>query len=52
MQLVARYASRSSADRKSVRAFERITSTASSLESPPMSVNHTNASIPSVAPIP
>ena len=52
---VARYlllSSRSSAERSSVRAFERITSTASSRESPPMSVSHTNASMPSVAPIP
>ena len=47
-----RYSSRSSAERSSVRAFERITSAASSRESPPMSVSHTNASMPSVAPIP
>ena len=41
-----------SAERSSVRAFERITSTASSRESPTMSLSHTKASIPSVAPIP
>jgi hypothetical protein len=46
------YSSRSSAERSSVRAFERITSAASSRESPPMSVSHTKASMPSVAPIP
>jgi hypothetical protein len=44
--------SRSSADRSSVRAFERITCAASSRESPAMSVSHTNGSMPSVAPIP
>ena len=48
----ARYPSPSSAARNSVRAFERITSTAPSRESPAMSVSHTNASMPSVAPIP
>jgi hypothetical protein len=42
----------SSAERTSVRAFMRITSAASSRESPAMSVSHTNASMPSVAPIP
>jgi hypothetical protein len=47
-----RYSSPSSAERSSMRAFERITSAASSRESPPMSVSHTNASMPSVAPIP
>jgi hypothetical protein len=47
-----RYSSPSSAERSSVRAFERITSAASSRESPPMSVSHTNASMPIVAPIP
>ena len=46
------FSSRSSADRSSVRAFERITCAASSRESPAMSVSHTNASMPSVAPIP
>ena len=49
---VIRYSSRSSAERSSVRAFERITSAASSRESPPMSVSHTKASMPIVAPIP
>ena len=44
--------SRSSAERSRIRAFERITSTASSRESPPMSVSHTKASMPSVVPIP
>ena len=44
--------SRSSAERTSVRAFVRITWAASSRESPAMSVSHTNASMPSVAPIP
>ena len=39
-------------DLSNVRAFERITSTASSRESLPMSVSHTNASMPIVAPIP
>ena len=39
-------------DLSNVRAFERITSTASSRESPPMSVSHTKASMPIVAPIP
>ena len=43
---------RSSTERSSVRAFVRITSAASSRESPPTSVSHTNASMPSVAPIP
>ena len=47
-----RYSSPSSAERSSVRAFERIISAASSRESPPMSVSHTNASMPIVAPIP
>src|SRR5918995_755455 len=42
----------SSAERSSVRAFERMTSAASSRESPAMSVSHTKASMPSVAPIP
>ena len=49
---VVRYSCRSSAERNSVLAFERITSTASSRDSPPISVSHTNASMPSVAPIP
>ena len=40
------------AERSSVRAFERITSAASSRESPPISVSHTNGSMPSVAQIP
>src|SRR5215216_5265194 len=40
------------AERSSVRAFVRITSAASSRESPATSVSHTNASMPSVAPIP
>jgi hypothetical protein len=53
--MAARYpllSSGSSAERSSVRAFVRITSAASSRESPAMSVSHTNASMPSVAPIP
>jgi len=50
--MAARYSllsSRSSAERSSVRAFERITSAASPRESQAMSVSHTNASMPSVA---
>jgi mannose-6-phosphate isomerase-like protein (cupin superfamily) len=53
--MAARYAllsSSSSAEPSSVRAFVRITCAASSRESPAMSVSHTNASMPSVAPIP
>jgi hypothetical protein len=52
--MAARYllhSNRSSAELSSVHAFERITSAASSRESPPMSVSHTSASMPSVAPI-
>jgi hypothetical protein len=50
--LYALLSSRSSSERTSVRAFVRTTSAASSRESPATSVNHTNASIPRVAPIP
>jgi hypothetical protein len=39
-------------DRSNVRALERIISAASSWDIPAISVNHTKASIPSVAPIP
>ncbi len=53
MRGLIRYSSSSSADRSSsVRALERMTSTASSRESPPISVSHTNVSMPSVAQIP
>jgi hypothetical protein len=42
MRCLIHYSSCSSADRSSVRALERITSTASSRERPPISVSHTN----------
>ena len=41
-----------SADRSSAAAFERMTAAACSRGSPAMSVSHTNASMPSVAPMP